>query len=259
MTYLILAFLFILVCVCLGYYSHLLTISGAITALFVGFFVFLGLGIKGFFILGLFFMSSSLWSKIKNRNKEKAEELLVKGSQRDWQQVIANGGLAAIASGIYYLSNDSTWLIGFCICIAAANSDTWASEIGSMSKGKPIFIRTLQRTERGTSGAVSLLGTIAAFAGSFLIAVAAFYLFQLSIKLFIIVFLLGFIGNVVDTFLGAFVQAQYECTHCEIKTEKLTHCGQKTKLVNGIPIFNNDVINFLSGFFAFILGILIIR
>ena len=79
-------------------------ISGAITAFVVGFLVVLGLGMKGLVILGLFFVSSSSWSKVKSANKRKAEELLVKGSQRDWQQVLANGGLAAMASGLYYLT-----------------------------------------------------------------------------------------------------------------------------------------------------------
>ena len=116
--------------------------------------------------MGLFFCSSSLWSKMKSSNKRKAEELLVKGSQRDWQQVMANGGLAAMASALYYYTGAPIWLLGACICIAAANSDTWASEVGSMSKGKPISIKTFRRVDRGTSGAVSLLGTCAAVMGS---------------------------------------------------------------------------------------------
>ncbi len=60
------------------------------------------------------------------------------------------------------------WLMGFIVCIASANSDTWASEIGSLSKKNPIYIRTFKRIERGTSGAISLLGSIAALSGSLL-------------------------------------------------------------------------------------------
>lgn len=228
-------------------------------AFMVGALVVLGLGLKGLFILGLFFVSSSFWSKIKNNDKKQAEELLVKGSQRDWQQVTANGGLAALTSAFYYLTGEFFWALGFCICIAAANSDTWASEIGSMSKERPIFIRTLRRTERGTSGAISLIGTIAALGGSLLIAATAYFLLTLSVEEFYLVFILGFFGNIIDTLLGAYVQAQYQCLQCGIKTEKLSHCGQGTKLIKGIPFLNNDVINFLSGFFVLILGILVIR
>jgi uncharacterized protein (TIGR00297 family) len=250
---------FIAAAVIMAYYDRLLTISGAITAFVVGFLVVLGLGMKGLVILGLFFVSSSSWSKVKSANKRKAEELLVKGSQRDWQQVLANGGLAAVASGLYYLTDDSIWLLGFCICIAAANSDTWASEIGSMSKGKPISVKTFKQAERGTSGAVSLLGTFAAVVGSFLIALSSFFLFDLNVMEFYWIFLFGFFGNLVDTILGAFVQASYQCLDCRILTEKQTHCGKKTKLIKGFHFLNNDTVNFLSVFFALVMGILTIE
>jgi uncharacterized protein (TIGR00297 family) len=244
--------------VIVGYYDKLLTISGAIAAFVVGFLVVLGLGVKGLVILGLFFVTSSSWSKIKSDNKRKAEELLVKGSQRDWQQVLANGGLAAVVSAVYYLTNDSVWLLGFCICIAAANSDTWASEIGSMSKGRPINVKTFKRSERGTSGAVSLLGTFAAVIGSLLIALASFFLFDLTITEFYFILIFGFFGNLVDTILGAFIQASYQCLDCGSITEKQTHCGKKAKLMKGFHFLNNDTVNFLSVFFALVMGILII-
>ena len=253
----LLVFFLIAVMVLMGYSSRLLTASGAIAAFVVGVFTVLGLGLKGLLILGLFFASSSFWSKVKSANKKKAEEMLVKGSRRDWQQVLANGGLAALSSILYFATADLLWLLGFCICNAAANSDTWASEIGSMSRGKPLYIKNYKRVERGTSGAVSLLGTTAALLGSFVIALASSYLFHLHFGEFLFIFILGFIGNVIDTLLGAFVQAGYECSVCTMKTEKTFHCGQKTKLMKGIPVLNNDAVNFLSGLSALLLGILI--
>ncbi|MBB6444922.1 DUF92 domain-containing protein [Bacillus benzoevorans] len=253
----ILIYILIAVMVILGYSARLLTVSGAIAAFGVGFFTVLGLGLKGLFILGLFFVSSSFWSKIKSANKSKAEEILVKGSRRDWQQVMANGGLAALSSALYFATEDKLFLLGFCICNAAANSDTWASEIGSMSKVKPFFIKTFKRVERGTSGAVSLLGTSAALLGSFVIACASYYLFHLTEGEFLFILILGFTGNVVDTLLGAFIQAGYQCSVCGMKTEKTVHCGRKTNLIKGIPFLNNDTVNFLSGLSALLLGTLI--
>ena len=247
----------IITVVLVGYYYRLLTISGAITAFVIGFLIALGLGGAGLIILGLFFGSSSLWSKVKSSNKKKAEELLVKGSQRDWQQVMANGGLAAMSSSLYYYTEATIWLLGACICIAAANSDTWASEVGSMSKGKPISIKTFRRVDRGTSGAVSLLGTCAAVMGSLIIALASYLIFELRIEDFYFILLLGFTGNLIDTLLGAFVQAGYECSTCGLKTEKTIHCDEVTYLIKGYPFLNNDTVNFLSGFFTLILGILI--
>lgn len=257
MLNLVVILFFIAAAVIAAYYDKSLTISGSIAAFVVGFLVALGLGVKGLVILGLFFVSSSFWSKIKSANKEKAEEMLVKGSKRDWQQVLANGGLAAVASALYDLTDASVWLIGFCICVAAANSDTWASEIGSMSKGRPINVKTFKRAERGTSGAVSLLGTFAAAVGSFLIALSSFFLFDLNITEFYFILIFGFFGNLVDTLLGAFVQASYQCLHCEVITEKQSHCGKNTKLIKGFRFLNNDIVNFFSVFFALVMGIVI--
>ena len=93
--------------------------------------------------------------------------------------------------------------------------------------------------------------------GSFLIAIIAYTLFDLRVEHLYIIFIFGFIGNIIDTLLGAFVQAGYQCPNCGLKTERTFHCGQQTKLIKGIPIFNNDMVNFLSGFFTLILGILI--
>lgn len=252
-------YILIAVMVFLGYGARLLTASGALAAFAVGCLTVLGLGLKGLLILALFFASSSFWSKIKSANKQKAEEMLVKGSRRDWQQVIANGGLAALSSALYFATDDSLWLLGFCICNAAANSDTWASEIGSMSKSKPFFIKSFKRVERGTSGAVSLLGTTAAFLGAFIIALASAYLFALNAVESLFILILGFCGNLVDTLLGAFVQAGYNCQSCGMETEKTVHCGQKTKLIKGISFLNNDTVNFLSGLSALLLGILILN
>jgi uncharacterized protein (TIGR00297 family) len=249
---------FVAVAVIAGYYDKLLTLTGAIASFVIGLLIVLGMGIKGLIILVLFFVSSSLWSKVKSIKKKKAEELLVKGSQRDWQQVMANGGPAAMASALYYYTGAPIWLLGACICIAAANSDTWASEVGSMSKRRPISIKNFRRVDRGTSGAVSLLGTRAAVIGSLLIALASYLIFELRIAEFYFILLLGFTGNLIDTLLGAFVQAGYQCRNCGLKTEKTIHCGQNTYLITGYPFFNNDTVNFLSGFFTLIVGILIL-
>lgn len=257
MTSFIVIILFIIMAVLVGYYFRLLTISGAISAFFIGALIALGLGVEGLMIMGLFFCSSSLWSKMKSSKKRKAEELLVKGSQRDWQQVMANGGLAAMSSALYYYSGAPIWLLGACICIAAANSDTWASEVGSMSKGKPISVKLFRRVERGTSGAVSILGTFAAIMGSLLIALASSFIFGLEISEMYLIFLLGFMGNLIDTLLGAFLQAGYQCPNCGLKTEKTIHCEEHTYLITGYSFFNNDTVNFLSGFFTLIMGILI--
>ena len=249
--------LFILLTSIIGYFLKLLTKSGSIAAFIIGLVVNLGFGIKGLLLLGFFFASSSFWSKYKRKNKIKTEDRHEKGSQRDWQQVVANGGTAALFSLLNYLFPLPLWTIGFAIAIAAANSDTWASELGSLSRQQPLFIRTLKRIETGTSGAVSLFGTTAAFCGSFVIAILSYFFFPISLTVGLIIFGFGFIGNVIDTLFGAFFQVIYQCKICLKEVEALKHCGVATQLKRGHPIFNNDFVNFFSGFLAAFLGLII--
>ncbi|MEH7124528.1 DUF92 domain-containing protein [Bacillus sp. JJ1773] len=249
-------FLFIAATAICGYYFRLLTSSGSIAAFIAGLIIGLGFGVKGLLVLGFFFASSSLWSKFKRRNKVKIEQKHEKGSRRDWVQVVANGGTAALFSILYLASPQEIWFYGFAISIAAANSDTWASEIGSTSKQAPIFIRSMRQVDAGTSGAVSVLGTFAALCGSFSVAILCFYLFPISFTGLLIIFVFGFVGNIIDTMFGAFIQVVYQCKICGAEVEASNHCGKRTIYKRGLIMMNNDIVNFSSGFLAALLGLL---
>lgn len=255
--FLIILFLLFIACIA-AYYSRTLSLSGAVAAFITGAAIEAGFGLPGLVLLLLFFVTSSYWSKYKSSKKKFLEDKVEKGSTRDWQQVAANGGGAMLFSVLNLISPNELWALGFTICLASANSDTWASEIGTLSKKNPIFIRTLKPVERGTSGAVSDLGTAAAIAGSLTIAAASFYSFHLSMQSFLYIFLFGFLGNIIDSLIGAYYQQLYHCPHCGVETEKRVHCGMKTTKVKGIPLIDNDMVNFLSGFIAALLAIALV-
>ncbi|MDQ6599653.1 DUF92 domain-containing protein [Bacillus salipaludis] len=239
----------------LAYLVKALTKSGALAAIIVGAAVMLGFGLNGLFLLGTFFVSSSLWSEYKSSVKKTIEEKLAKGATRDWRQVAANGGAAALFSLINFLQPNIIWLLAFAVSLASANSDTWASEIGSLSKKNPLFIRTFRPVERGTSGAISFLGTSAALAGALLIALLTLWLFHLHIFLAFLIFLFGFLGNLIDTLFGAFYQQLYKCSQCGIETERRIHCQKETLRIKGINYIDNDMVNFLSGLIAALLAL----
>lgn len=230
-----------------GYKYKSLTLSGAITTLLIGIVIIYGFGIKGLFLIGVFFVTSSFWSKFKREKKKAAEEKNHKGGRRDGIQVLANGGVPAIISMLAVYFQNETLLYMFITALATANSDTWASEIGSISRMKPIDILSLKKVEAGTSGAMSLLGTGAALLGSFLIGIVSYFLWNdVSLMIALIIGLVGFLGNLVDTLLGATVQVTYYCRSCYLITEKTMHCNVKTNYKRGFRFFNNEVVNFLS-------------
>lgn len=254
MTESLIVFTIILLTAITGYLLKSLSISGALAAFLVGLTVYCGFRINGLILLGVFFASSSLWSKYKSSAKKELDEKLAKGARRDWRQVAANGGTAAMFSLINFFHYDVIWLIGFTVSLASSNSDTWASEIGSVSKRKPVYIRTFKRVEKGTSGAISLLGTTAALFGSLLIALVSALFFELNAAQLIIIFLFGFIGNIIDTLFGAYYQQAYICMVCGIETEKKMHCQKATNRIKGFSYVDNDMVNFISGLIAAVLA-----
>lgn len=225
-----------------AWYSKKLTLFGTFAAMFVGISITWGLGWIGLLTLGLFFFSSSFLSSFNHHLKK--EEINEKGSQRDAMQVFANGGVAAVMAILYGIVENPLLIVAFIASLAAANADTWASELGPLSKRKPLHIATFKRVDKGTSGAISLLGTCAALAGSFVIAsLIGFVEISNQFIFFFIISVAGFLGNVIDTVIGAYGQVLYECKRCMLKTEKRIHCGKRTEHIRGFKWLNNDIVN----------------
>ena len=143
--------------------------------------------------------------------------------------------------------------VAFAGALAAANADTWATELGVLSQTRPRLVTTGRPVEAGTNGAVSPLGTGAALAGAGFIGLlaAAFSLFQTTLTPALVLFLAaslgGFCGALVDSLLGATIQQIYYCDYCRQETEQRTHrCGRLARSVRGWPWLDNDGVNFLS-------------
>lgn len=238
---------------------RLLTITGAVASFFIGGIILLGVGLQGILLLGIFFVTSSLLSRYKQKRKLSLDGLHEKGSTRDWVQVLANGGAAALFAIGNSLSPHPAWLIAFSTSLASANSDTWASELGVLSKRNPVSLKTFRTVPRGTSGAVSILGTFSAALGSMVIALASMPLFELEPKWAGIVFIFGMVGMLTDALLGACVQIVYQCKECGTKTEKKMHCESSTEKSSGFRFMNNDAVNFSASLFSGLIGIIMFK
>ncbi|MFC0558101.1 DUF92 domain-containing protein [Halalkalibacter alkalisediminis] len=241
----------------LAFAKKKLTVSGAVAAWIVGSLVAMGLKWCGLFLLGIFFVSST-WLGTLSGKKE--NEVIEKGNTRDAAQVLANGGIAAILACVYLFFPSPILICGFVGCLAAANADTWATELGAFSKNKPFHLLKRQRVEVGTSGAMTILGSGSAFAGSLLIAIASIYFWwgEMDSKMLLLFALTvaGFVGHFVDSLLGAIFQVLYRCSSCQIETESKKHCGVATIRIKGVSWINNDVVNLVCTFGGAILGII---
>lgn len=228
-----------------AFYARALSRSGALAAAILGTIVFGLGGLAHTAILLTFFLSSSLLSVVFRERKSSVNEKYSKGSCRDAGQVLANGGAAGVCVilGAIYPGQQVFWWM-YCAALAAANADTWATELGVLSKTPPRLVTTWKKVEMGTSGGITLIGSISAVAGACLIAIVA-DLFQPGIGSLVWITLAGSFGSFADSWLGASVQAMYYCERCMKETEKhpLHGCGTVTHLVHGWKWLDNDLVN----------------
>jgi len=198
-----------------------------------------------------FFLISSLLSKVGKAHKTQFGLMFEKSSRRDIGQVLANGAVAGLIVVLYNYDPNPIWFVVYLGALAAVNSDTWATEIGVFSPIPPRSIRTLRQVLPGSSGGVTLLGLFSGLIGSAVIVfigwlvASGVFISNIVGRMFWIIVTAGLLGSIVDSVLGATLQAQYQCPSCHKITEKKVHCtGEATQLVSGYAWLNNDWVNF---------------
>jgi uncharacterized protein (TIGR00297 family) len=229
-----------------AYRAGSLSKSGAWGALVEGTLIF-GLGGWQWAILLLgFFISSSALTRLFGKKKAALDEKFEKGGRRDIGQVLANGGIAAAFATLHFFFPEAAWTwAGFAASMAAVNADTWATELGVLNPTPPRLITNGQPVEKGTSGGISVYGTLAATGGAAFIAVLAILVTPSPLLFFVFIILAGLLGALFDSLLGATVQAIYRCPQCDKETEKhpLHKCGTPTVQIRGWKWLNNDLVN----------------
>jgi len=234
----------------LAYRFKFLTLDGALSAFLLGSIIFGTGGVSFAIPLLFFFFSSSLLSKYKQGKKAEYKTIFEKTGARDKNQVLANGSLAGVLALVYFIFPSSSVYYAYLVTLAAATADTWGTEIGILSPSAPLSLKSFKRVSPGSSGGMSFLGTLSSFCGSFFLASSGFIPgvppFPLKWDTFIIIILAGFSGSLIDSLLGAYLQAQYLCPVCNKITEKKSHCNLETKKISGISWLNNDWVNFFS-------------
>lgn len=205
-----------------------------------------------------FFLSSSLWSKWKKHAKAQAESGYEKSGRRDAGQVLANGGLGLLLCAVHWAWPHPVWFYAFLGAMAAVTADTWATEIGGLSRMPPRSIKTGKRVPPGTSGGVSALGFGASAAGGLFIGTAAWVLLlavpgqqapdQIAALLrpaawICVAAAAGTIGSLADSWIGASWQQMHRCSVCGREIEQARHCGEAAVRIRGHAGWNNDAVN----------------
>ena len=192
-------------------------------------------------MLAAFFVSSTLVSR---RTSGALFATDAKGERRDAWQVYANGGPGAVLALLG--SSDvglRTWLLT--ASLAAAAADTWATSLGARSRTPPRLLGFGKTVPPGTSGGMSLWGSVGGLAGAALVAGAG--ALTTGRTLLLPGTLIGFLGMAADSLLGGTVQGKYWCPSCRQASEwKVHRCGTRTDWKSGWSWLNNDGVNLLA-------------
>lgn len=196
-----------------------------------------------------FFVASSALSRtplsVQGRARKRGAEALVeKGSRRDAGQVAANGVVAAVLLAATAFSDTAAVVAalyaGFVGAFAAAAADTWATEIGTAVGGPTRRLGIGRPVPPGTSGGVSLAGTLGGAAGAAFVAATALLFAPLSVGLLALAG--GVAGAALDTLVGATLQARYRLPDGSL-TERARAGSTALPLAAGVRGLTNDRVN----------------
>jgi uncharacterized protein (TIGR00297 family) len=207
-----------------------------------------------------FFVSANLLSRYRRAlRSERIDDFVEKGNDRDAWQVAANGGVFTLCAAIFLVNASPVWIVIGAGAIAAVTADTWSTEIGTVAARPPRLITTGEVVPAGTSGGVTLTGSIAALAGCCSIAILAL-IFGWGNRAAIAAIAGGIAGSLVDSFTGATIQRKQWCDLCRKVTERLVHtCGTITKPHGGVRWIGNDAVNAIASVAGAIAGLAVSR
>jgi uncharacterized protein (TIGR00297 family) len=205
----------------LGYRARTVTRSGALAGVVVGALIYVGGGAGAWLLLLVTFIAASVTSRSGIARKERLGIAEERGGRRGAGNAIANCGVAAVAAICAVTTTyPAEALCALVAALTAGGSDTIASEIGKAWGRSTFLVTTLRRVKPGTSGAMSVEGTVAGLLGAIALAACGAALGVIPFSAVLPVVAAATAGALVESALGATLE--------------------------GPGILNNDMLNFLN-------------
>jgi uncharacterized protein (TIGR00297 family) len=204
-----------------GYAARTVTISGAVCGALLGITIVVSVGWGGWVLLLATFGVAVITSRMGWHRKALLGIAEARGGRRGGGNAFANTGVAAAAAALVFLSYaDHPAMIAFVAALAAGGSDTVASEIGKAWGKRTFLVPTFRVVPPGTSGAISVEGTVAGLAGALGLGTLAVALGLVHFKAVPIIVAAATIGSFAESAMGATLEER--------------------------GVVNNDVLNFLN-------------
>ena len=149
------------------------TRSGAVAGAILGTLIWWSLDWRGWAILVAFFAIGSALTRFRYWAKDQMGLAEPEGGRRDARRALAKVAVPALFA-LAYGATGARWLsVAFVCACATGLSDTAGTEIGQLFGKYPVLLPSFRPVHVGTRGAVSIEGTVAGAAASFLLGVLA--------------------------------------------------------------------------------------
>lgn len=203
----------VLVCIGFGliaYAARVLDVAGSSLASVLAFLIIRTTGYVWLFLLVLFVAIGVAATKMFWAYKTNLGVAEAKKGVRGWRNVLANGGVPAIIAAMTLVPGASKEdvALGFAAAIATASADTFASELGVLSKRTYLLTMPWKKVPPGTNGGVSNWGQLMALAGAIIAGVGGVVLLGISWTVAWIPVVAGWLGCQVDSVLGALFEEE---------------------------------------------------
>jgi hypothetical protein len=113
---------------------------GFLASLLVGYPILLGGGWRWFVIVATFFVLGVAFTWYRYEYKKSIGSAQEKGGTRNWPNILANGGVAALLGLGEFLGGGLAFSVLYVGAVSAAASDTVATELGLLNRSPPRLI-----------------------------------------------------------------------------------------------------------------------
>jgi uncharacterized protein (TIGR00297 family) len=217
-----------------GYFARTVTAPSATVGAALGIVILLAAGWGGWALLIATFALAVAASRLGLRRKTALGIAEERGGRRGAGNAFANTGVAVIAAALSMLTYATgPALAAFVAALAAAGSDTAASEIGKAWGRRTHLVPTFRKVPPGTPGGVSIQGTAAGLIGAFGLGALGVGVGLIPPD--------ALLPVVAGATIGAFAESALAST------------------LEGPGVVNNDVLNFLNTALAAVAAILLLK
>ena len=193
----------------IAYKLRMLTFTGALASLVVGYTVGVFGSVYWLILLVIFTAAGLVATKMDFSNKSSYGLQEGDHGERSHLNVLGVGLPACIFAFLYLLNgqfhDDYSFAltVAFITTLTVAAADTVGSEIG-IRDGKVWLITTFERVKRGTNGGISVTGTVSSLIASVFTGLIGWLLIFDGISIYILVpMVMGLVGSLLDSVFGA--------------------------------------------------------